>query len=395
MKHLSFRILFLCVFLPPVLYIFTIQGLEAYLQNTWKSDLMGRLISNPGQLLKGQLSVHDEIRTNIQAYMQSRWIAELGPVVRILVRTKNGRVIYPDFEKQERYEHQPDSGLKSLAGPSESSRLARENLEVMQEGLVFSLAVEIPRNTWLSNSVLVFYILVFTGVLCLSYRSNVRQAENVTRQQEEDLKATQKKLSQAQSRLQEATAKERSYREEIDRQKRDLTQADRRIQITEKEALAEMEALEEKLQESMAKRQEREQEIENLAWEVDRLKSQQKLSSKKKEKQQAAIRKRFNVLYKKIDFHDRSVDGFLHLPEDMQLKAEEFIHTLNQDPGLIRVKRKVFSKNGDLSALESIFAYRGRVYWRKKANSTIEVMAIGTKNTQSKDLAFLEGANAS
>lgn len=393
MKHLSFRILFLCVFLPPVLYVFTIQGLESYFQNTWKSDLVGRLISSPDELLEGHKSIQEEIRTNIHSYLRSRWITKLGPQVHILVRTKSGRVIYPDFERQDRYDLGSDFDLESLPGTSNALRLARENVEIMQERLVFSLEVEIPRNTWLSNGVLVFYILVFTGILCLSYRSNVRQTETVARQQEQDLKASQERLSQAQSRLQETTAKERAYREKIASQQKDLVQADQRLQVTEKEALAEMEILEEKLQESMVKRQEREQEIEQLAREVDRLKSLQQLSSKKREKQEALIRKRFNVLYKNTNIHDRAVDGFMHLPDDMQLKAEETIHILNQDSTLIKVKRKVFSKNDDLPALESIFAYRGRIYWRKKSDSTIEIMAIGTKNTQAKDLAYMENVS--
>lgn len=391
MKHLSFRILFLCVFLPPVLYIFTIQGLEAYFQNAWKSEMMGRLLSSPDELLEGRKSIHQEVEANIQSYLQSKWITKLGPEIRILVRTKSGRVIYPNFEQENRYEFYSDSDLNSLSNPSEAARLARENVEIMQEGLVFSLAVEIPRNTWLSNGVLVFYVLVFTAILCLSYRSNVRQAEQVTRQQEQDLQATQKELNQAQSRLEEALTNEREYREKFHSQQNDLTRADQRLKITEKEALAEMEVLEEKLQQSMFKRQEREQELEQLAQEVDRLKSKQKPSSKKKEKQEASIRKRFNVLYKNSKFHDRAVEGFIHLPEDMQLKAEEIIHTLNQDPGLIKVKRKVFARNDDLPSLESIFAYRGRIYWRKLSNGSVEIMGIGTKNTQAKDLAYLEG----
>ncbi|MCF8039910.1 MAG: hypothetical protein K9K79_11405 [Desulfohalobiaceae bacterium] len=391
MKHLSFRILFMCVFLPPVLYIFSIQGLEVYLQNTWKSDLMGRLITNPDELLAGQKKVQEEIRGNIQAYLNSRWLTGLGPSARIVVRTETGRVIYPSLEMHQTYDLQADSDLQSLSGGRDASKVAKENMQILEEGLVFSLSVEIPRNTWLSNSVLVFYILIFTGILCLSYWSNAREAENLTRQQERDLKDAQQRLQQAQSSLQEATAKERAYREKIDSQQKDLNQAVQRLQMTEQEALAEMEALEEKLHESKGKRQEREHEIEQLAGEVDRLRSVQALSSKKREKECAMIRKRFKVLYKKTEFHDRAVEGFVHLPDDMQLKAEEVIHTLDRDPGLIRVKRKVFSKKGEVSALESVFAYRGRVYWKKNGKSKTEVLALGTKNTQTKDLNYLEG----
>jgi hypothetical protein len=54
------------------------------------------------------------------------------------------------------------------------------------------------------------------------------------------------------------------------------------------------------------------------------------------------------------------------------------------------VKRKVFLGKAALTVLESEFAYRGRIYWRRGANGKVEILAVGTKNTQPKDLAHLE-----
>ena len=39
---------------------------------------------------------------------------------------------------------------------------------------------------------------------------------------------------------------------------------------------------------------------------------------------------------------------------------------------------------------EVIFSYKGRLYFRKVKDSKIEVLAIGTKNTQARDLEFLD-----
>ena len=390
LKHLSFRILFLAVFLPPVLYIFTIQGLELYLENTWRSELKDRLLSEPGELLEGRRSLQEAVRSNIQAYLQSRWLIGLGPEVRILVRTRSGRDIYPNPDSPDPYALQHDDDLTSLPRASAAQHLAKANLEIMQEGLVFSLSVDIPRNTWLSNAVLIGYIFIFTALLSLMYRSNVRQAEAVTRQQELDLQATREKLQQAQSRLQEALDKEQTYRLQIEQQQQDLSRADRQLKMTEKEALEEMEALEEKLQTSSLKRQEREEELEKLLQEVEELQSRQDPPSRKREKQSAALEKRLKVLYKNTAFHDRALEGFRRLPEDMQLKAEEIVHTLDRDPGLVKVKRKVFPKRGEVSALETIFSYKGRIYWRKNDSGLVEILAVGTKNTQARDLSYLE-----
>jgi hypothetical protein len=40
--------------------------------------------------------------------------------------------------------------------------------------------------------------------------------------------------------------------------------------------------------------------------------------------------------------------------------------------------------------VESEFGYRGRIYWRRGANGKAEILLIGTKNTQDRDLAHLE-----
>jgi hypothetical protein len=57
----------------------------------------------------------------------------------------------------------------------------------------------------------------------------------------------------------------------------------------------------------------------------------------------------------------------------------------------VTVKRKVFSKKGKLNIFEAIFSYSGRIYFRKKDSNKMEIVAIGTKNTQEQDIAFMEG----
>lgn len=100
--------------------------------------------------------------------------------------------------------------------------------------------------------------------------------------------------------------------------------------------------------------------------------------------------RRIKVLYKNIDITDRALDGLSDLDEDIGLKAEELIHQLNDDPSLVNIKRKVFSKKGKATVFEVIFAYRGRLYFRKTSQNRVEVLAIGTKKTQNKDLAYLD-----
>ena len=88
--------------------------------------------------------------------------------------------------------------------------------------------------------------------------------------------------------------------------------------------------------------------------------------------------------------HQRALEGYIELTDDMRIKAEEVVHQLNNDPEQVPIKRKVFGKKGMETVLEVIFAYNGRLYFRKSGNQPIEVLAIGTKNTQNRDLGFIK-----
>jgi len=56
----------------------------------------------------------------------------------------------------------------------------------------------------------------------------------------------------------------------------------------------------------------------------------------------------------------------------------------------VQIKRKVFGKKNRETVFEVIFAYKGRLYFRKISGNRAEVLAIGTKLTQNKDLVFLD-----
>ena len=92
---------------------------------------------------------------------------------------------------------------------------------------------------------------------------------------------------------------------------------------------------------------------------------------------------------KNLLFTDRAVEGFVSLSDEAQLKAEEVIHKLNEDESIVPVKRKVFNKGGKGRVLEVDFFYSGRLYFQKGPGAIIKVVAIGTKNSQDQDLAYI------
>ena len=110
---------------------------------------------------------------------------------------------------------------------------------------------------------------------------------------------------------------------------------------------------------------------------------------KQKTKALNVVDKRFKTLYKNIHITERAIESFIDLTDDIKIKCEEIIHQLNEDPSIVSIKRKVFGRKGRETVFEVIFAYKGRLYFHKTKNNMIEILAIGNKNTQARDLEFI------
>jgi len=342
--------------------------------------------------LRGETGIQDEITQNIEHYLSESWALKLGVAPRITVRTKTGRLLYPRVTAGFDYPlitggSQPGP---PTASPLSAQGIAEENLKIMEEGITLSVSAEIPRNTLLANSILVFYILLFSFVLYRAYRAKAEEADRLSFRMEEDYKTAIRNLEEAQEKLAVLAEVEQNYKGEIARLQTAVASATEKVQLTEEQALEEIEGLEEKIQESVAARREMEDEVLRLRVELEGLESSRKALSRRQIKQIDITAKRFGTLYKNLDFHERAIEGFLNLQSEMQLKAEEFIHNINEDESRLSVKRKVFAGKGALPAFECDFAYRGRVYWKKGADGRTEILGIGTKNTQAKDLVYVK-----
>ena len=63
---------------------------------------------------------------------------------------------------------------------------------------------------------------------------------------------------------------------------------------------------------------------------------------------------------------------------------------LHDDPKRVSIKRKVFGKKNRETVFEVLFSYKGRLYYRYTNEQKLEVVSVGTKHTQAKDLTFLD-----
>lgn len=380
MKSFPFKILFFCIFLPPVFYIFTLNGLEIYLQKRASIKIDEIVIQNVSELYEGRHSIKEEVTRNIGAYLSNKSLLySLGVSTDIIIKTKNNRVLYPAQLSEVHDEFQ-----QPASHDTNYMDVAAENFNILNDGLVKIVEVRIRQNSWLSNGILVFYIVIALSILRFFIRKSIKHGEEIEGEHLKKIEELSDKLLSYENELTKIKDKERSYSEDIGK----LNKEKETLSSDIDELLEEMERLEDGLRTQKELREKRENEIDSLKTEIEniRLKTER---PKKKSKKQEITDKRFRVLYKNLIFTDKAIDGFLSLSDEFQLKAEEIIHRINADDSTVNIRRKVFSKGGKINVLEIDFAYSGRIYYQKDKTKSI-IAAIGTKKTQLQDLAFLE-----
>jgi len=381
MKNFPYRLLFICIFAPAICYIFTLQALEIYLQKDATAEINNIIIKNQEALYQGRYRVKDEINRNLGEYFLNHSLRyKLGIATEIMVKTKDDRILYPASLKKDIYDSSEDSSENVM----NYMDVAAENYRILNN-LLTSIKITIKHNSWLSNSILLCYYLLSLFVIQFFIRKNIRETEIHDRERREYISDLTEKLKNTESGLSEIRLKEDSYLNKIEELKKDRENLSTDIDGL----LEEMEALEKGLTSQRDLREKRESELTDLQNEINDLKERMQ-TPRKKTKMTDATRKRFRVLYKNLEFSEKSIEGFLALSDEFQLKAEEVIHRLNEDRTFVSVKRKVFGKGGKMNVLETDFAYSGRIYYQADSQSKTRIMGIGTKNTQDQDIAYLE-----
>jgi hypothetical protein len=375
MKSFPYRLLFICILAPPICYIFTLQAMEMYLQKQATTEVNKILIKDQEALYEGRYTVKEDFNRNLGAYLLAQEFRyKLGIRTEIMVKTKDDRILYPVNDLFD----------DSSGNVTNYTNLGAENYKILNN-LIVSVNMSIRHNSWLSNSVLLFYIFLFLFIIQRSVRKNVRETEALENEHRQHIDKLTDMLNETESGLSEIKLKEDNYLQKIE----DLKKERQTLSTDIDGLLEEMEELETGLTTQRDLREKREAEVMNLQGEIDDLKERIQ-NPKKKTKLIETTRKRFRVLYKNLDFSERAMEGFLSLSDEFQLKAEELIHRLNEDRSMISVKRKVFAKGGKLHVLETEFAYSGRIYFQAESQTKTSILVIGTKKSQDQDIAFLE-----
>ncbi len=380
MRFFPFKILILCILVPPAFYIFTAQYLEQHIKINYTEDIKEIYAENVRLLFEGSISLKDALSINIPRYLNTRKLIRWGVKPSVVVATTLGTILYPPvFDESEHSLEPPDPMV-----------VAAENYRLMSEGIVVHASIKLGHNTPISSMILGIYIAISLLVLYYFYMRGLKEMrqEEVARNREIERLIDLEELYK--ERLRALGQKRAAFKSRFNNLKKELEDEKQKASRTEDDMLEEIVLLEEEINKNIALQKDQQHEIEELVEKIEQYEQGNQKTRQKLLKGATAYRKRFRTLYKNISVNKKAVNGFCSLSEDMKIKGEEIIHQLNESPDLVQVKRKVFSKKSKETVYEVIFAYKGRLYFQRTKDQHIEVLIIGTKNTQTKDLEFID-----
>jgi hypothetical protein len=380
MKRLSFNILVLCILLPPVLYLFSVNLLEKQMTDRSLTQVRNVYLSDITDILNGLVRLRDGVGDAIDNYLSDHWFVKVGGQLGVSVTTQRGTIIYPAT-----YQDDPLNGL-----PIAPVRLAEENFAILNEGLNIQVEAVIEPWSMLAVSILMFYLLIFLGWLWMHYRRVVAHAREEELQRRAEIQRLTQFQDQGENRIEALSRERESLLSDYQRLQEEIETKKRQAEETEEELFDEIAAMEEKLAVNLSLQDQQHEEIDKLRDQIRELEKTRDAVDRQREKEADRLAKRFKVLYKQLELSERALENLADMAEDMSLKAEEIISLLNADPSLVPIKRKVFSRKGKSNALETTFAYNGRLYFRRNSDGKVEVLTVGTKNTQARDLAYLD-----
>lgn len=379
MRYISFKIIIICIFLPPVLYLATINRLEPFSDGYFLQKITNIYLAESNEILNGSVTVKHAVNTSISGFIKKNPLIRLGIRIDVIVTTRDGIIIYPSIG--------PGVGEPTTPAPIE---VARKNFRILQNGLNVDVKSALQPFSALSAGIMGLYLLLTAILFFIYYRRATRKIHREDRKKEAEISRLHGLETDYAKRVNYISSEREALLSEYDRLKSAMDEQKKKAEKNEEDMFEEMEHLEKRLKENLSEQEEQIMEIGALKEQINGLEKIRTTTDRQKAKAADRVSRRFKTLYKNIKAAQRACSGFSELDDDMALKAEEIIHQLNADSTLVPVKRKVFSKKSRKTIFEVIFAYRGRLYFSRNKNQRVEIYAIGTKNTQNKDLAYID-----
>jgi hypothetical protein len=382
MKFFPIKIAIICLLATPLLYIFTLASYERYLNKAYAYRIQNILIGDSKPLLEGAISLEEQIANNINDFLKSDWLIQTAKLdINILVITAHKKIVYPIFLDV-------DALAKDLNSEVDSDIIAKNNFDLLNSGLVVKIEANLSHGSKIGNIILVLYFGFSFFIFFIFYKIGNTKAAAET-ETKAHLISDLKREEQNYKEILNGLKKDRQGLFENIKSLNAKYQDDKtKAKINEEEMFEEIIRLEEKLTSFNKLKESKEIEISDLKSEIQ--KYSRRKSSKLRRNEFDFIAKRFSTLYKNIEMNRKALSGFLGMSDELQIKSEEIIHLLDRNPDKITIKRKVFSgKKNRTACFEVLFAYNGRLYFKKNEKNRAEVLVIGTKNTQTKDMEFI------
>ncbi len=387
-SNLKFKYILLTFGIVLLCHLGTLNLMNNYLGPVYQEKIENHYIGATAPLFNGSIRFKDAVSQNIKKLLKHDWgIKFFNLKLNILITSENGEIVYPSYDA-------PGAGSGDNTGLWNYSDIAVKNFKLLHEkrrvfvvtrpGYI-SPASFLILFLYCTCAFIIFFIIVKTREKMLRrYRS---QGEMILKYKAEEQKL-KKDHEISEKTLQDLEKQRRELIEKLNAAKTEQSKELRKARLNEDEMINEIDHLEKKLNENIAMQKAKEQEIENLKQQVIRYERRKGKGGKRGEFDLAS--RRFAALYKNVDMNRRALTGFFELNDNQKIKAEEIIHQLNRNVDKVIIKRKVFSGKKDKNTFfEVLFAYNGRLYFRNLKGKRVEILIIGTKNSQARDMDFL------
>ncbi|MBF0301839.1 MAG: hypothetical protein HQK73_02260 [Desulfamplus sp.] len=403
MKYFPLKTILFCILIVPLLFTTTLTMMETYLNTVYQRKIQNNIINEYKNFINQKSSVSDlseqfiidsidEFIINLSA--SDMLVKNFNLDIAVRIMDMSGKLIYPYYSinginknsiLDKNYNYDRNIEKTELQNSNEIQNKTISDTEMV----TVQIKVLLRQNNLIFNTILFVYIGLTLSVFWFFYKQAIAKINRDDLKRRDAISSLVKDEQEYIAKLEALKQEREILAEKLKQAKADYQEESRRASLAEEELFEEIVELEKKVEENILLQQQKEEEIENLKNQLEKI--ERRKGGGKKRKTADVIEKRFVNLYKNIQMNERAIEGLLDLDDDdMQLKAEELIHQLNYDPAGVTVKRKVFAgKKNKTASFEVLFAYNGRLYFRNLEGNRIEILVIGTKNTQDKDMEFL------
>jgi len=366
--------------MPPVLYITSVQVLERKLQSLYSDEIEEIYIGDTRPLFEGSLTIADAITHNIDSYIQSKALLSLGVKASVTVTTPSNTIVYPDTFSQE----------EASNSSTPSIQVAKDNYAALNQGFTVAVIVQVVLDQFISYAMLAMFIFMSMMVFSIFYRRGSHMAARENSDIQDEIHRLSQIEQSHQAKLKTLNEQRKYLSDELRHTRKVFDSEKEKASRTEDEMIDEIVSLEKSIQENLSLQKKQEEELNALKDKISQYEKGKIKSNRQKAKASEAVQRRFKTLYKNLLVHDRAVSGFIALTPELQLKAEEIMLQLHDEPKRVAIKRKVFGKKNRETVFEVLFSYKGRLYYRNTDEQKLEIVSIGTKHTQGKDLTFID-----